>query len=123
MKSGSHSDSVHGPVLRALEPWLVRQRRPAWRPVTEKGVAGRSQIGGLPLLRRGEGWPICARCGESHELFLQLDSRGLPRGAQWVGGGVLQVFYCTRCASEIDGWAPFSQAHVVRMVPSDELAP
>jgi uncharacterized protein YwqG len=123
MKRGSHRDSVHGPVLRALEPWLERQRRPAWRPVTEKGVAGRSQIGGLPLLRRGEGWPICARCGESHELFLQLDSRDLPHGAQWVDGGVLQVFYCTRCAGEIEGWAPFSQAHVVRVVPSDELVP
>jgi uncharacterized protein YwqG len=121
MKSGSRGDGVHVPVLRALKPWLERQGRPAWRPVTEKGVPGRSQIGGLPLLRRGEGWPICARCAEGRELFLQLDSRDLPRGAQWVGSGVLQVFYCTRCDAEIEGWAPFSQAHVVRVVPSDDL--
>jgi uncharacterized protein YwqG len=109
-------------VLKALEPWLERQQRPAWRPVTEKGVPGRSQIGGLPLLRRGEGWPICAHCGKGYELFLQLDSRDLPYEAQWVGG-VLQVFYCTRCAGEIDGWAPFSQAHLVRVVSSGELVP
>lgn len=123
MKSESRSDGVHGPVLTALEPWLERQRRLAWRPVTEEGEPGRSQIGGVPLLRRGEGWPICARCGESYELFLQLDSRDLPHGAQWEGGGVLQVFYCTRCAGEIDGWAPFSPAHIVHVVPSDELVP
>jgi uncharacterized protein YwqG len=123
MKRGSRDDGVHVPVLRALDPWLQRQRRPAWRPVTTKGVRGRSQIGGLPLLRRGEGWPICARCGEARQLFLQLDSGDLPCGAQWVGSGVLQVFYCTRCAGEIEGWAPFSDAHVVRMVPSDELSP
>jgi hypothetical protein len=86
-------------------------------------VPGRSQIGGLPLLRRAEGWPICARCGEGRELFLQLDSRDLPHGAPWLGSGVLQVFYCTRCAAEIEGWAPFSQAHVVRVVPSDDLVP
>src|SRR5262245_48469688 len=123
MKSGPRGDSVHAPVLRALEPWLERQRRPAWRPVTEKGMPERSQIGGLPLLRRGEAWPICARCGEGRELFLQLDNRDLPRRAQWAGSGVLQVFYCTRCGGDIEGWAPFSQAHVVRVVPSDELVP
>jgi hypothetical protein len=38
-----------------------------------------------------------------------------------VGSGVLQVFYCTRCDAEIEGWAPFSQAHVVRVVPPDDL--
>jgi len=123
MKGGSGDDSVHAPVLRTLKPWVERQRRPAWRPVTNKGLPGGSQIGGLPLLRRGEDWPICARCGEGRELFLQLDSRDLPRGAQWLSSGVLQVFYCTRCDAEIEGWVPFSQAHVVRVVPSDDLVP
>lgn len=123
MKSGSGDESVHEPVLRALKPWLERQWRAAWRPVIEKDVPGRSQIGGPPLLRHGEEWPICARCGKGRELFLQLDSRDLPHGAQWMGSGVLQVFYCTRCDAELEGWAPFSQAHVVRLVPSDDLVP
>jgi uncharacterized protein YwqG len=122
-KGGSRGTNAHAPVLRALGPWLERQRRPAWRPITEKGVSGRSQIGGTPLLRRGEGWPTCARCGEGRELFVQLDSRDLPAGAPWVGSGVLQVFYCTRCDAYIDGWAPFSAAHVARVVPADELVP
>jgi hypothetical protein len=122
-KGGARSESPHAPILRALEPWLARQRRPAWRPVTEKDVSGRSQIGGTPLLRRGEDWPSCARCGQARELFVQLDSRDLPAGAPWVGPGVLQVFYCTRCDADLEGWAPFSQAHVARVVPADELLP
>lgn len=121
MNSGPRGRSVHEPVLRALEPWLERQRRPAWRPVTEKGVPGRSQIGGLPLLKRGELWPICPRCGEGRELFLQLDSRDLPPGSPWAGSGVVQVFYCSGCAMAIEGWAPFSQAHLVRVVACEEL--
>jgi uncharacterized protein YwqG len=122
-RGGSGGGDAHAPVLRALGPWLQLRRRPAWRPVTKKGVPGRSQIGGTPLLRRPEGWPICARCREGRELFLQLDSSDLPAGAPWVGGGVLQVFYCTRCDADIDGWAPFSQAHVARVVPAGELMP
>jgi uncharacterized protein YwqG len=113
----------HGAVLQALEPWRARQRRPAWRPVTREGTPGRSQIGGKPLLLRGEDWPTCARCGQSHALFLQLDSRDLPSGAPWVGGGVLQVFYCIRCDVDLDGWAPFSQAHVVRVLDAGDLVP
>jgi uncharacterized protein YwqG len=114
-------DDVHTPVLRALASWLERQRQPAWRPITKRGLAGRSQIGGMPLLPPGESWPACARCGEGRELLLQLDSRDLPTGAPWVGTGVLQVFYCTRCDSEMEGWAPFSPAHVVRVLPAADL--
>jgi uncharacterized protein YwqG len=119
-KGGS---DAHAPVLSALGPWLEPLRRPAWRPVTDKGALGRSQIGGTPLLRPGEGWPPCPHCGEGRELFLQLDSRDVPAGAPWSGGGVLQVFYCTRCADELEGWSPFSPAHLVRLVPADELVP
>ena len=122
-KDGTSDGGGHGPVLRALAPWLERQRRRAWRPVTKAGASGRSQIGGKPMLLRDEAWPLCVRCGGSRELFLQLDSRDLPGGAPWAGAGVLQVFYCTGCDADQEPWVPFSAAHVVRVVDPAALVP
>src|SRR5262245_43947684 len=71
------------------------------------------------MLRAGEPAPVCGKCGEPIDLFLQLDGRETPSKSPWTGPIVLQVFYCRAC----DDWEPFSAAHLVRAVRADELAP
>jgi hypothetical protein len=57
-------------IVRKLEPWLARHRRPAWRPVVEDGdgpVTG-SKFCGTPWIAPNAPWPECGRCNFSSSL-------------------------------------------------------
>lgn len=108
-------------LLEALAPWRERHARPAWQPRVEDGpgAPAGSRFGGLPWLPEGGAHPRCGHCGAPLRLLVQLDLGALPaeaRGA--LGTGLLQAFYCERdaCEQACDGWAPFSQAHHVRVL-------
>jgi uncharacterized protein YwqG len=105
-------------VLRQLGPWREANRRPAWKPVVEKGDGGlaASKFSGIPFLSADESWPTCSACDEPLQLFLQLDLAALPAELKdQFGKGLLQLFYCIHdCAAE--KWAPFSEGKLVRIV-------
>jgi uncharacterized protein YwqG len=99
-------------ILKTLEPWLAKHRRPAWKPIVEEGhgPAAVSKFGGTPWTGPGAPWPECGHCKEPLPLFLQLDLGDLPEElGQRFGMGLLQLFYCTRddCQGE-GGWEPFA---------------
>ena len=99
-------------ILRKLEPWLSRIRRPAWKPIVEEGdgPVTASKFCGTPWIGPTAPWPECRHCGKPLTHFLQLDLGDLPQelGGQF-GTGLLQFFYCTReDCQENGGWEPFS---------------
>ena len=109
-------------VIRKLEPWLAKQRRPAWRPAVQHGdaPATASKFCGTPWTGPDAPWPDCGNCRKPLQLFLQLDLGELPAElGQRFGTGLLQLFYCTReeCQGS-GGWEPFaddlSRVRVVR---------
>jgi hypothetical protein len=109
-------------IVRQLEPWLAKHRRPAWRPLVQggDGPAARAQFGGTPWIGADAPWPECGHCRRRLPLFLQLDLAGLPEelGGRF-GVGLLQLFYCTReqCQGH-GGWEPFADdLSRVRVVP------
>jgi uncharacterized protein YwqG len=111
-------------MLRTLEPWLSRVRRPAWKPEVEEGVgpAAASKFGGAPWIGPGADRPECGHCRRPLALLLQLDLDDLPEGIGGrFGSGLLQLFYCVRedCHGE-GGWEPFSDiVSRVRVVQPD----
>jgi hypothetical protein len=109
-------------IVRKLEPWLARHRRPAWRPVVEDGdgPAIASKFSGTPWIGPDALWPDCGHCKNPLRLVLQLDLGDLPGelGGRF-GTGLIQLFYCTRGECEgYGGWEPFaddlSRVRVVR---------
>ncbi len=98
-------------VLR-LEPWRVKQRRPAWKPLIEdgEGAATASKFCGTPWTGPDAPWPDCGHCRQPLQPFLQLDLGDLPAElGQPFGIGLLQLFYCTRDECEgYGGWEPFA---------------
>lgn len=117
----------------ALPPELLRKvapfRRDAWHPdvVEGDGDALASKFSGRPWLRRGEGWPACGNCGRPLQLFVQLNARDLPpEGARVLGGGMVQLFYCTReeplCEVECEAFLPGAKSTLVRWIAPAELA-
>jgi uncharacterized protein YwqG len=102
---------VKDEIIKRLEPWIARQRRPAWKPVVRDGRCGTtaSKFCGIPWIGSNAPWPDCGQCKMPLPLFLQLDLNKLPSelGSRF-GGGLLQLFYCTRESCQGDGgWAPF----------------
>ncbi|WP_218827537.1 DUF1963 domain-containing protein [Rubricoccus marinus] len=105
-----------------LRPFL----RTAWAPLTsaEMGPADASSFSGLAWIPEGETWPECPNCGRPLQLLAQLNTADLPEPTRaQAGTGLIQAFYCTnadpKCDVDLEGWAPFSDAHVVRrVVPS-----
>jgi uncharacterized protein YwqG len=98
-------------IVKKLEPWLTKQRRPAWKPVVEDmdGPATASKFSGTPWIGPDALWPECGHCKMPLQLFLQLDLGDLPEElGQRYGAGLLQLFYCIRdkCQGE-GGWEPF----------------
>jgi uncharacterized protein YwqG len=98
-------------IVRQLEPWRARHRRPAFRPITKDGDASAtaSKFSGTPWLGENADWPTCSNCKKPPQLFLQLNLETLPKAlGQPFGAGLLQLFYCTRdeCAG-MGGWEPF----------------
>jgi uncharacterized protein YwqG len=100
-------------VIRKLEPWLAKHRRPAWKPIVEDGDGSEtsSKFCGTPWIGPNAPWPDCGRCRKPLQLFLQLDLANLPQElGQRFGTGLLQLFYCTRdeCQGS-GGWEPFGE--------------
>lgn len=99
-------------IISKLEPWRVRHRRPAWKPVVEAGdgAATASKFCGTPWTGPDAPWPNCGHCRRPLQPFLQLDLGDLPAElGQPFGTGLLQLFYCTRedCQG-FGGWEPFA---------------
>jgi hypothetical protein len=99
-------------IVKKLEPWLAKHRRPAWKPVVEDGdgPATASKFCGMPWIAPDSPWPECGYCKEPLQLFLQLDLGDLPQElGQRFGTGLLQLFYCTRGECQGNGgWEPFA---------------
>lgn len=99
-------------IVRSLEPWRARHRRPAWKPVVEEGdgPATASKFGGSPWTGPDAPWPACGHCRQPLTPFLQLDLGDLPAElGQPFGAGLLQLFYCTRDECQgYGGWEPFA---------------
>jgi uncharacterized protein YwqG len=99
-------------IVKKLEPWLARQRRPAWKPVVEDGdgLATTSKFCGEPWTGPDAPWPECGHCKQHLQLFLQLDLGCLPEELDGrFGAGLLQLFYCTRDECQgYGGWEPFA---------------
>ena len=116
-----HTMQTEEIVLR-LEPWRVKQRRPAWKPVVEagEGPATASKFCGTAWTEPDAPWPDCGHCRQPLRAFLQLDLTDLPAElGQPFGTGLLQLFYCTRadCYGG-DGHVPFADTlSRVRVVP------
>ena len=62
-------------IVKRLEPWRAKQRRPAWKPVVEDsdGTAAGSKFCGIPWTGPDALWPECNHCKGPLQLFLQLD--------------------------------------------------
>jgi len=99
-------------IVRTLEPWRARHRRPAWTPVVEAGdgPATGSKFCGTPWVGTDTPWPDCGHCRKPLRLFLQLDLGDLPAElGRPFGTGLLQLFYCTRDECQgYGGWEPFA---------------
>ena len=54
-------------IVKKLEPWLARHRRPAWRPVVEDGdgPSTGSKFCGTPWIGPDSPWPDCGHCRRS----------------------------------------------------------
>jgi uncharacterized protein YwqG len=98
-------------IVQHLEPWLAKQRRPAWKPVVQDGdgPVAASKFAGLPWIGPEAPWPVCGECKQPLQLFLQLDLADLPTELdQRFGTGLLQLFYCVRDECQgYGGWEPF----------------
>ncbi len=60
------------------------------------------------------------------QLFAQLAMASLPVAFAAKGRGLLQLFYCSRDDGSCETWAPFSGAHVARLLDTpvtDALPP
>ena len=99
-------------ILKKLEPWLAKHRRPAWKPAVENGDGPQtvSKFSGMPWISAEDDWPGCGRCGQLLQLFLQLNLDELPKElGQPFGTGLLQLFYCRRDECQgFGGWEPFA---------------
>lgn len=122
-------------VHAALKPWRELHRRDAWRPLVEErhprsAADDGSQFGGLPLLHKGEAWPICEGCRSPMQLFLQLNLRAVPTASpafverrEWI-----QLFHCVSlptkpagmCEAEIRTFEPFAGGKVVRVISAEQ---
>jgi uncharacterized protein YwqG len=109
-------------VKKAFAAWRARHMRRAWKPVCIDGGTNTARFGGSALLGR-ESWPACAGCRNPMQLLLQLPLASLP-GNVVRGDGLLQAFYCSRDDGRCETWAPFSGAHLVRLVrePLNDVA-
>ncbi len=110
-------------LLDSLEPWIEKHRRNCWRPVVRNGgdcASSESQFGGIPWLPSGESWPKCGACEREMHHFLQLNLAMLPEGFKdYLGDGLLQMFYCTMSDCERDEWEPFNSGHLIRVSQFD----
>lgn len=119
------ADPAHD-LAELLPPEVAGYLRTAYVPTTVKGAIGSSSgFGGQPFLPDGTEHPICPQCDRPMSLLAQLAIDELPEEVRPAGTGLLQVFYSAHesdgqpCDDMLEGWAPFSEAHVLRLVPLD----
>lgn len=112
-----------------IESIISPYKRTAWLPKTVEQHSSRisSKFSGAPFLATSESWPCCQHCHKPMQLFVQLNSAHLPKGAGApFGDGYLQVFYCTNsekeCEIECDAFFPFSKSSLVRVLSLDLLS-
>jgi hypothetical protein len=82
-------------IVKKLEPWLAKHRRPAWKPVVADGDGPptASKFCGTPWISPVDPWPHCGLCLEPLQPFVQLDLDDLPDElGQSFGTGLLQLF-------------------------------
>jgi uncharacterized protein YwqG len=109
-------------IVKALEPWMKRVRRPAWKPILEEGdgLPTESKFFGTPWTGSKAPWPECATCKVPMALVLQLRLGELPEGPrERHGKGLLQFFYCERgsdCRAKLRAMPFRSFANCVRIV-------
>lgn len=113
--------------IQEIEALLKPHSRMAWYPVVEDGENSKflSKFSGKPMLLASEVWPCCKNCKQPMQLFIQLDSKELPKEADNpFGEGYLQVFYCTNateeCDIECEAYFPFSNSTLVRVLGFNE---
>jgi Domain of unknown function (DUF1963) len=111
-------------LLEQLRPWFEKHARVAWIPKTANtdGRSTASKFSGVPLLQKGEAWPMCSSCTKPLELLMQLNLAELPDPDLDFGEGILQLFYCVGpdfCAS----FEAFSQGVLCRIIQPDAAVP
>lgn len=110
--------------LVALQPWIDRHYRTAWRPEvrSDDPTPTASAFSGVPLLLKGEDWPICKSCGVPMESMLQLDLKSLPTDRH--GTDTLQLFYCVANDTCERGWEAFANhASLCRTIAPNDAQP
>ena len=105
-------------TLSIVKAKVSHFKKAAWRPLVEirDGDRTASKFAGHPWLGTDEVWPICPKCQEPMQFFLQLNLDELPTAlTDKFGKGLLQFFYCT---SDVDceGWPPYSGCKCLRII-------
>ncbi|MBK8269233.1 MAG: DUF1963 domain-containing protein [Planctomycetes bacterium] len=120
--SEKHS-AEHAQLLKAIAPWKTKHMRQGWRPIAQIGTVEnyKCQFGGIPFVETGMSEAVCPLCGKAPPLFLQLDSRELPESRRTFGDGLLQLYYCTSCEGDGEGWNAHSAVSQFRILRSREL--
>ena len=69
-------------IVQRLEPWLVKQRRPAWKPLIEdgEGAATASKFCGTPWTGPDAPWPDCG-----HYLLEDAGEEVIGKVKAWLG--------------------------------------
>lgn len=111
-------------ALAALQPWIAKHGRTAWRPEVriDDSTQSASAFSGLPFLVPGEDWPLCKSCDAPMELMLQLDLPTLPTDRH--GDRLLQLFYCVTGDACDRGWEAFADhSSLCRTITQGEARP
>ena len=60
--------------MDSIQARLVHVERSAWDPQVRAEPAPRtaSKFSGVPVLKKGESWPLCGHCKKPLQLFVQL---------------------------------------------------
>lgn len=92
-------------TFQDIEPVLLPVKRKCWKPVVSEVNAdiSASKFSGIPWLAADEDWPVCGNCKKPMQLFLQLNKKDLPAEARdsFLGGDILQMFYCVNSCEDI----------------------
>ncbi len=68
-----------------------------WKPSVKAGDGSLtdSKFGGMPFIVKGEKWPICSKCKNPLQFFMQLNLETISKELKNdFGKGIMQLFYC-----------------------------
>jgi hypothetical protein len=74
-------------IVKKLEPWLAKHRRPPWKPVVENGDGPPrvSKFSGMPWIGEDDPWPNSAsHSGRGYFAIVLLLPWRMP-GIRWLG--------------------------------------